>query len=52
MSRLGPVIIIVFGCDEGRLPEPDEALELVPDDEPLAEPLSRLFMLKGIGELD
>lgn len=48
---MGPVIIIVFGCEEGRLPEPDEALELLPE---LPEPefARRLLMLNGTGDDD
>jgi len=54
LSRLGPVIIIVLGCDDGRLPEPDEALLVLPV-LPLELPgfeERRLFMLKGTGEGD
>ncbi len=53
LSRLGPVIIIL-GCDDGRLPEPDEALLLLPE-LPLELPgfeERRLLMLKGTGEGD
>lgn len=53
LSRLGPVIIIL-GCDDGRLPEPDEALLLLPE-LPLELPgfeERRLLMLKGTGEDD
>ena len=44
MSRLGPLIIIVFGCEEGLLDEDDE------DDDDEDEDDNKLLMLNGTGD--
>ena len=53
MSILGPVIIIVLGCEDGLEPDPDEELELLPDPLDELDPDdNRLLILKGTGDAD